>query len=107
MQIFLIVSLIIAVLATVFTVQNAQPTTVSFLVWEFEQSLALILLMALLAGVLISLFASMPSRIKSRLMISNLNKKLTLAESKIQQQEKQESTEPQQEPAPPVSQSKQ
>ncbi len=99
MQIFLIFSLVIAVLATVFAVQNAQPATVSFLIWEFEQSLALILLMSLLAGVLISLFASMPSRVKNRLTINSLNKKLAQAESMVKQQEEQEKTEPPKEPA--------
>ncbi len=84
MQIFLIFSLIIAALATIFAVQNATPTTVSFFVWEFEGSLALILLIALIAGALISLFASMPTLIKNTLAVKSLNKKLTKSETEIQ-----------------------
>ncbi len=84
MQIFLIFSLIIAALATIFAVQNATPTTVTFFIWEFEGSLALILLIALIAGALISLFASMPALIKNKLAVSSLNKKLTKSETEIQ-----------------------
>ncbi|MBC8508325.1 MAG: LapA family protein [Anaerolineales bacterium] len=84
MQIFLIISLIIAALATIFAIQNATPTTVNFFIWEFEGSLALILLIALIAGALISLFASMPALIKSKLAVTSLNKKLTKSETEIQ-----------------------
>ncbi len=92
MQVFLILSLIIAALATIFAVQNAIPTTINFLVWEFEGSLALILLIALIAGAMISFFASLPTLIRSRLTISNLNKKLAESEKKIEQQEAQPAT---------------
>ena len=93
MQIFLIISLMIAVLATIFAVQNAAPTTVRFLVWEFEQSLALILLIALIAGAMISFFASLPALIKGKLTAKNLSKKLTKSETEIEKVKAQSSTE--------------
>lgn len=97
MQIFLIFSLIIAALATIFAVQNAAPITVNFLVWEFEGSLALILLIALIAGAMISFFASLPALIKGKLTVKNLNKKLTKSETEIKkgaaQPQEQKSTD--------------
>jgi len=101
MQIFLIFSLIIAALATIFAVQNAAPITVNFLVWEFEGSLALILLIALIAGAMISFFASLPALIKSRLVVKSLNKKLTKSEMEI----KKGAAQPQDETEKPQEQS--
>jgi len=54
MQIFLFFALIISLLAVIFAVQNTAPVTVSFAIWKFPGSLALVLLAALAAGSLIS-----------------------------------------------------
>lgn len=53
MQIFLFFALFIAVIAVVFAIQNTSPTTVSFITWKFNGSVALVLLIALAAGALI------------------------------------------------------
>ena len=66
MQIFLFFALIIAVLAVFFALQNSDPVTLKFAVWEFNSSLAFVLLLALLAGALISFFFSLPSNLKRR-----------------------------------------
>ena len=50
MQIYLFIAAFIAVLAVIFALQNAVPITVSFLVWQVQSSLALILIMAFIAG---------------------------------------------------------
>ena len=47
MQIFLLISLVIAILAIVFALQNAVPVTLAFLVWKIDSSLAVVLLVAL------------------------------------------------------------
>lgn len=54
MQIFLLIAALIAVLAVVFALQNAIPITVSFLFWKAESSLALILILAFIAGLITS-----------------------------------------------------
>ncbi len=54
MQIYLFVAAFIAVLAVIFALQNAIPITVSFLVWKVESSLALILIIAFIAGLIVS-----------------------------------------------------
>lgn len=83
MQIFLVFALLIAVLAVIFAIQNNSPATVSFAVWEFQGSLALMLLIALIAGALISIFVSMPSNIKSRWTIRQQRKKMAELESSL------------------------
>jgi uncharacterized integral membrane protein len=76
MQIFIILALLIAIVAVVFAVQNTAMITVSFLVWSFEGSLALVLLATLLVGVLISLLASTPGLIRGKWNSSRERKKL-------------------------------
>ncbi|MEN6408475.1 MAG: LapA family protein [Anaerolineaceae bacterium] len=81
MQIFIVVSLLIAIVAVVFALQNMAAVTVSFLFWNFDSSLALVLLGTLAVGVLISLLASMPGSIRSKLAASNQKKKLSALET--------------------------
>lgn len=83
MQIFLIVSLIIAVLAIIFALQNTAITSVTFILWTFTGSLALVLLIALAAGILISFLASLPTLIKDRLTISRQTRKLGELENSL------------------------
>jgi putative membrane protein len=83
MQVFLIISLVIAVLAIIFALQNTAVASVTFIVWTFTGSLALVLLVALVAGILISFLASLPTLIRDRLTISRQNKKLAELESSL------------------------
>lgn len=48
-----ILLLIIIVLVAVFSVQNAAPVAVSFLMWKFEASLAIVIFFSLISGVII------------------------------------------------------
>lgn len=66
MQIFLFFALLIAGLGVVFALQNTTAVTVNFLVWTYHGSLALVLLIALSAGALISLLASLPALIHDK-----------------------------------------
>jgi lipopolysaccharide assembly protein A len=85
MQIFLFFALIIAVLAVFFALQNSDPVTVKFAVWDFNSSLAFVLLLALLAGALISFFFSLPSNLKARWTIRQQRKKLNENETSLAQ----------------------
>jgi uncharacterized integral membrane protein len=84
MQIFLFIALIISALAIVFAVQNTDATTVSFLFWHINGSLALILLIALSAGALVSVLASLPGRVRDKLTIRNQRKKIMDIETQLQ-----------------------
>ncbi len=76
MQIFLVLALIIALVAVVFTIQNTAMVTVTFLVWELNHSLAFIFLLAILAGVLISQFVSVPGKVKRTVENTNQKKRI-------------------------------
>ncbi|MGB2782710.1 MAG: LapA family protein [Atribacterota bacterium] len=84
MQLQLIVAIIVAILAVVFALQNAVPITVSFLTWRFESSLALVLLITLALGILMSLLVSVPSIVKTRKMISSQKKKIRELDTGLQ-----------------------
>lgn len=83
MQIFLVLALIIALIAVVFTIQNTALVTVTFLVWDLNHSLAFVVLLAILAGVLISQFVAMPGRFKRKLEITNQTKKIKEMETEL------------------------
>jgi uncharacterized integral membrane protein len=93
MQVLLILALIISIIAVVFAVQNAMPVTVSFLVWQFVNApLALVLLLAVGVGLLISLLVSLPSLAGNRWTISRLKKRLSELEKSAQEQQMRAAT---------------
>lgn len=61
MTLTLITIIILALVSVVFAVQNSGVITVSFLVWQVDASLALILMITLVVGVLIGYLAGLPS----------------------------------------------
>ncbi len=60
----LIVLLMIITVVTVFSVQNAIPVVISFFFWKFEASLAIVLFLSVLAGVVIGVSAASLFRMK-------------------------------------------
>jgi uncharacterized integral membrane protein len=83
MQIFLIVSLLIAALGVIFALQNTTSATVTFLAWTFHGSLALILLSALATGAFVSFLASLPTLLGTKWTVRRQKKKLTELESRL------------------------
>lgn len=64
MQLMLILGIGFAIGAVAFALQNNVPVTVSFIVWSFEGSLAMVLLLALGLGALIAGLVSSPAMIR-------------------------------------------
>jgi uncharacterized integral membrane protein len=58
MQSFLIAALGLAILTVIFALQNPIPVGVIFLVWKFEGSLALVLMLTFALGALVSSLVS-------------------------------------------------
>ena len=83
MQLFLIVALGLAILTVIFALQNPIPVAVAFFSWEFEGSLALVLLLTFALGVLVSLLVSIPAIVKRRSAISNQTKKIEELENRL------------------------
>jgi putative membrane protein len=87
MQILLIFALIVAIIAVVFAVQNADPAPIRFLFWEAQMPQAVTLLTAALLGALVSLLASIPSLGKAKWLIRKQTKQITDLETKVTTQE--------------------
>ncbi len=82
----LILALIVAVAAVVFALQNTDPVTVSFFIWQFEdQPLALILLLALAAGVIIGLLTILPGAVRNKWRSAGQRKKIEGLEKSLQE----------------------
>ncbi|GIV66951.1 MAG: LapA family protein [Chloroflexota bacterium] len=80
----LILALIIAVIAVIFALQNTAAVSVSFFVWQFNQSLALVLLLAAFVGVIIGLLTILPGSIRTRWQLAARNKKIASLEKEIE-----------------------
>ena len=76
MQSFLIAALTIAILTVIFALQNTIPVLVTFMFWEVEGSLALVLMLTFALGVLVGLMVSIPAMLKRRSAISNQKKNI-------------------------------
>jgi len=74
MLFFLIVGLLLGAIAVVFSLQNIVTITVTFLAWKITGSLSLILLLAVTAGVLISILVTLPEFFKHYVKIGSLRK---------------------------------
>ncbi len=84
MRFYLVLALIISIVAVIFALQNAVPVTIAFMIWQFEGSLALVLLLTLVLGSLLGVSVSMPSSIRKSREVSSLKKKIAELENTLQ-----------------------
>ncbi len=70
----LLFGLIIGAGAVVFALQNVFPVTVTFLGWELTSSLAVLLILSMVVGALISMLLTIPGAFKNHFAISRLQK---------------------------------
>lgn len=83
MPFFLIVAALIAVLAILFALENAVPVTVTFFTVEYQSSLAMVLMLSLMAGIILGLLVLVPRLVRQKLTITNLNKRLKTLEKDL------------------------
>lgn len=86
MQIFLFLALILMGVTIIFAVQNTATTMVRFLALQTEGSLALVLLVAVAAGALISFFFSLPTHARDKWTVRSQRKKMKELEAELDQQ---------------------
>ena len=72
----LIVALIIAILAVIFALQNANLVTINFLLWKVSVSLALVLLIILVVGIIVGLLVAGSGWLKKNWELSAHKKKI-------------------------------
>jgi len=65
MQLAIIVAIVIAIAGVAFATQNSVPATVVFLVWRFDGSLGVIVLLALALGALVAALVSTPAALRA------------------------------------------
>jgi len=70
MRLYVVSALVIAFLAILFALQNTNLVTIQLFVWEYQQSLALVLLGTLAIGVILGLLVSVPTVIRRNVRIS-------------------------------------
>lgn len=78
--------LALGILAVIFTLQNVTVITVSFFAWHLTGSLAVILMMTILAGVLIALLMVLPQSIDTYFDVRRLKKEIKRLESELAHQ---------------------
>jgi lipopolysaccharide assembly protein A len=75
----LILGFVLGAAALLFALQNTEVVALTFMGWQFESSLALLVLASLAAGMLISILASLPSAVSGKfreMRLRNENRKL-------------------------------
>lgn len=70
MQLLIIFSIIFTIGGVMFALQNNVPVMVSFAMWQFEGSLALVLLISLALGAFIAALVSTPATLRMQWQIS-------------------------------------
>ncbi|TAJ23014.1 MAG: LapA family protein [Rugosibacter sp.] len=81
MQLLTITAMIFAACAVIFALQNNIPVAVTFLLWHFDGSLAIVLLIALALGGFIVALVSTPGTLRRQWAIKRLNKRVSELES--------------------------
>jgi len=85
MPVYLIISIILIIVAVIFAVQNASLVPVTFLIWDFEGSLVLILLLFFAAGVAIGILSSIPKFLKKNRDMKHHKRHIEHLEEKLQE----------------------
>lgn len=70
----LIVGVLLGAAAVIFAFQNTEIVSLSYLGWQFETSLALLVVLSVGTGMLISLLVSLPSSVGKAMQIRQLKK---------------------------------
>lgn len=83
LYIYLILALILALLVTIFAVQNNAAIEITLLFWTIEGSMALALMITLAIGILIGLLVSSLPFLRQRVQVSALKRKSGQLEKQI------------------------
>ncbi|MES2059707.1 MAG: LapA family protein [Patescibacteria group bacterium] len=76
MLILLILGVLLGAVSVVFALQNISTITVAFLFWHIEGSLSVVLLLAIVAGMLVSALVSVPEVFRDQMKIRALYKRV-------------------------------
>lgn len=80
MQLLTIVAMLFAIGGVMFALQNNVPATVNFMLWQFDSSLALVLLVALVLGGVIVALVSTPATLRMQWKLARQQKRIVVLE---------------------------
>lgn len=63
---FLVFIICIVILVAIFSTQNSQPVSFSFLLWKFQASLAIVIFLSMLSGIVLGVLASFFIRLSKK-----------------------------------------
>ncbi len=89
MEFYLILAALLGVIIAVFAIQNATPVAVKFLIWQFESSLAVVIILSLLAGMVLIFLISLPGRLRRHKELFDRNRRIAELEKKIAELQKE------------------
>ena len=76
MRALVALALILALLVTIFAVQNNADVPVKFLAWSVRGSGALVLMITLSVGIVVGLLLMIPGSVRNRLKVAELNRQV-------------------------------
>jgi uncharacterized integral membrane protein len=88
MRITFVFALILILLVTIFAVQNNESIKINLLFWEIDGSLALVLVITFILGILIGLLVSTPTTLRKRSQLAEARKRLRTAETDLEEARK-------------------
>lgn len=88
MQLIAFLGIAVALAAVAFALQNNVPVTVTFLLWRFDSSLAMVLLLALALGAVIVALVSTPRALRSQWLLSSQRREIAALKEANAEREK-------------------
>lgn len=85
----LLLALIISILALIFAIQNTATVTVSFLFWDAQSPLTVVLLIALGVGAVVTALAMLPGQIRGKWSSFSKGRRISDIESELQRYQKE------------------
>jgi uncharacterized integral membrane protein len=81
MQLAILIGLGFAIGAVAFALQNNVPVTVTFILWRFDSTLAMVLLIALAIGALATALLSTPAVLRLQWRVAHQGRQITVLEA--------------------------
>lgn len=75
-QLYLLFALLLTTLVAIFALQNADQVTIRFLVWTFQTSVVIVILMSAGMGALLAALVSLPQTLKAKRRLRESEKRL-------------------------------
>ena len=84
MQLTVIAAIFVAIAGVVFAMQNNAPVSVDFFIWQFNSSLAVVLLLAVAFGAIILALLTTPKTLRRQWIVSQQRKRIEALEKDLE-----------------------